>query len=159
MGPFEGGLIFITSTILWPQVKQQGGTQPRPSTENWIKDLLSMAPAIRTRPSFPQSQSLPSESFLKFLILIHQRANTMKTTITENWSNWSHGTQPSLTQWNYEPCHVGPAKDSSWWRVLIKHGPLEKEIANHFSILAFRTPWTVWKDKKIGHWKMKSPGQ
>ena len=29
------------------------GTQPRPSTENWIKDLLSMAPPIRTRPSFP----------------------------------------------------------------------------------------------------------
>ena len=22
-----------------------------------------------------------------------------------------------------------------------------------------RTPWTVWKGKKIGHWKMNSPGQ
>ena len=31
------------------------------------------------------------------------------------------------------------------WRVLIKHGPLEKEMENHFSILALRTPWTVWK--------------
>ena len=72
----------------------------------------------------------------------------MKTTITENSSNWSHGTQLCLTQWNYEPCHVGPAKkDSSWWRVLTKHGPLEKEIANHFNTLAFRAPWTqkVWK--------------
>jgi len=29
------------------------GTQPRPSTENWINDLLSTAPPIRTRPSFP----------------------------------------------------------------------------------------------------------
>ena len=29
-------------------------------TENWIQDLLSMAPPIRTRPSFPLSQSLPS---------------------------------------------------------------------------------------------------
>ena len=29
------------------------GTQPRPSIENWIKDLLSMAPPIGTRPSFP----------------------------------------------------------------------------------------------------------
>ena len=37
----EVSIIFITSTILWPQVKQQGGTQPRPSTENWIKDLLN----------------------------------------------------------------------------------------------------------------------
>ena len=41
------------------------GTQPRPSTENQIKDLLSMALPIRTRPSFPLSQSLPSGSFHK----------------------------------------------------------------------------------------------
>ena len=31
--------------------------------------------------------------------------------------------------------------------------------ANHFTILAFRTSWTVWKGKKIGHWKMNSPGR
>ena len=28
-----------------------------------------------------------------------------------------------------------------------------------FSILALRTPWTVWKGKKIWHWKINSPGQ
>ena len=61
---------------------------------------------------------------------------------------------------NYEPCLVGPTKmDMSWWRVLEKYGPLEKGIANHFSILALRIPWTVWKGKKIGHWKMNSPGR
>ena len=27
----------------------------------------------------------------------------------------------------------------SWWRVLTKRGPLEKGMANHFSILAVRT--------------------
>ena len=37
----------------------------------------------------------------------------------------------------------------SWGRVLTKWGPLEKGMANHFSILALRTPWTVWKGKKI----------
>ena len=37
--------------------------------------------------------------------------------------------------------------DRSWWRVLTKCGPLEKGMANHFSILALRTPWTVWKGK------------
>ena len=37
-----------------------------------IEDLLSMAPPIRTRPSFPLSQSLPSRSFHKPLILLHQ---------------------------------------------------------------------------------------
>ena len=29
-------IIFITSTIVWPQVNSQEGTQPHPSTENWI---------------------------------------------------------------------------------------------------------------------------
>ena len=38
-------------------------------------------------------------------------------------------------------------------------GPLEKGIANHFSILALRTPWTVWKGKMIGYWKRNSRGQ
>ena len=47
----------------------------------------------------------------------------------------------------------------SWCRVLTKCGPLEKGMANHFSIPALRTPWTIWKDKKIGHWKMNYPGQ
>ena len=28
----------------------------------------------------------------------------------------------------------------SWWRGLVECGPLEKRMANHFSILALRTP-------------------
>ena len=60
------------------------GTQLHPSTENWNKDLMSMASPIRTRPSFPLSQSLLSGSFHKPLMLLHQRADRMKTTITEN---------------------------------------------------------------------------
>ena len=36
-------------------------------------------------------------------------------------------------------CCVGPPKmDGSWWRVLTKCGPLEKGMANHFSILALK---------------------
>ena len=60
------------------------GTQPCPSTENWTKDLLNMALPIRTRPSLPHSESLPSGSFRKPLILLQQRADRMKNTITEN---------------------------------------------------------------------------
>ena len=71
-------------SIVWPQVNNREGTQPHPSTENWIKDLLSMAPPIRTRPSFPLSQSLPLGSFHKSLILLHQKADRLKTTITGN---------------------------------------------------------------------------
>ena len=53
----EATIIFITSTIVWPQVKQQEGTQLHLPTENWIKDLQSMAKPIRTS---PLSQLLPS---------------------------------------------------------------------------------------------------
>ena len=41
--------------------------------------------------------------------------------------------------------------DGSWWRVLTKCGPLGKGMANHFSILALRTPWTLCKSKKNYH--------
>ena len=37
----------------------------------------------------------------------------------------------------------------SWWRFLTECGPLEKGMANHFSILALRTPWTLWKGKMM----------
>ena len=60
------------------------GTEPCPSTENWINDLLSMVPPIRTRPSFPLSQCLPLGSFHKPLTLLHQRGERLKTTTTEN---------------------------------------------------------------------------
>ena len=66
------------------RLNNREGTQSHTSTENLIKDLLSMALPIRTRPSFPHSQSLPSGSFHKPLILIHQKAYRMKTIITEN---------------------------------------------------------------------------
>ena len=78
----------------------------------------------------------------------------------ENWPFpiWSHGPQPCTTEWNYKPCHVGPPKmDELCWRVLTKRDPLENGMANHFGILALRTPWTVWKGKKIGHWKIHCP--
>ena len=48
--------------------------QPCPS-EIWIKNLLSIAPPIGTRPSFPFSQSLLSGSFHKPIIFIHQKAS------------------------------------------------------------------------------------
>ena len=80
----EVTIIFITSNIVCTQVNNREGTQPHLLTENWINDLLSMAPPIRTRPSFPLSQSLLSGSFHKPLILLYQRADRLKTTIIEN---------------------------------------------------------------------------
>ena len=62
----EVAIIFITSTIVWHEVNSREGTQIHPSTENWIKDLLSMALPI----SFPLSLSHQeaSKSLLLFSI-------------------------------------------------------------------------------------------
>ena len=80
----EVSIFFIIPTIVWPQVNSSEGTQPHPSTETWIKDLLSMAPSIRTSPNFSLSQSLPSRSFHKSLTDLHQRADRLQTTVTGN---------------------------------------------------------------------------
>ena len=47
--------------------------------------------------------------------------------------------------------------DRSQWSVLTKHGSLEERMANHSGILGARTPWAVWKGKKIWHYKWISP--
>ena len=74
-----------------------------------------------------------------------------------NLITWTTALSNSKKLWAM-PCGA-TQMDGLWWRVLTKCGSLEKGMANHFSILALRTPWTVRKDKKIGHWKMNSPGQ
>ena len=106
-----------------------------------------MALPIRTRPSFPHSQSLPSGSFHKPLILICQRADRMKTTITEliKLITWTTALSNSMKPWAMP--RRAPKMDGLRWRVLTKRGPLEKGMANHFSFLTLRTPWTVWKEK------------
>ena len=45
---------------------------------------------------------------------------------------------------------MGPPKtDGSWWRVLTKRGPVEKGVANHFSILALRTMKIMERQKDM----------
>ena len=84
-------------------------------------------------PDSSPSQSLPSGSFHKTLTEWKPQSQIIKQAD-------HHGAQPCLNHWNYEPCHVGPAKTKgSWWSILTKCGPLEKGMANHFSILALRT--------------------
>ena len=81
----------------------------------------------------------------------------------EAWHAVIHGVTKSrtwLSDWTkLKPCPIGPPKiGGSWWRGLTDCGPLEKGMANHYSILALRTSWTVWKGKKIGHWVVNFPG-
>ena len=85
----EVAIIFIISTIVWSQVKQQGRNIAPFSKENWIKDLLSMAPPIRKRGSLdPHHQSLPSGSFHKLLIFVRGqtewKSQSQKTNQTDH---------------------------------------------------------------------------
>ena len=52
----------VTITLPWVDLRPnyREGTQPHPSAENWIKDILNMALLIRPRPRFPHIQSVPS---------------------------------------------------------------------------------------------------
>ena len=130
----------LPSCGLWVWLLHSMWDLPRPGIKH-------MSPALTGRFFTTEPPGKPPEG--------RQNENHNLRTLT----SWSHGPEPCLTQWNYEPCRVGPPKmDQSWWRVLVKHGPPEMGMENHFSILALRTPWTVWKGKKIGHWKRNSPG-
>ena len=88
-GPFEGGGHYlITSTIVWPQAKQQGGNTHAPppcsSTENWITRFMENGHTHQNKTQFPPWSVSPIRSFHKPLILIFQEADRMKTTIKEN---------------------------------------------------------------------------
>ena len=83
------------------EINNRKGTQPHPSTENWIKNLLSMAPPIRKRTSFPHSQSLPL-CFHKPLILITQRTDKMKNHNHRKWIKlitWTTALSNSIKVW------------------------------------------------------------
>jgi len=76
--------VIITPAIVSPYAKLQGWNTAYPSTENWIKDLLSMAQKFRARPRFPQGQLHTPGIFHNPFILIYQKADRIKSIITEN---------------------------------------------------------------------------
>ena len=50
------------------------------------------------------------EASLSLLSLFIRGQTEWKPQSQKTKKNWSHGPQPCLTQWYYEPCHVGPPK-------------------------------------------------
>ena len=69
----------------------------------------------------------------------HQRVDTLNHN-HRKLANLITGPQSCLTH-ETKSCRVGPPKtDGSWWRGQTECNPLEKVMANHFSILALRTP-------------------
>ena len=163
MGPFEGDLhhlhylhhslsaVQITEREQSPALQQKIRLKicwawPHPSEQDPVYPSVSLShqeASISLLPSPSEGRQTENHSHRKLTNLI-------------TWTTHSL----VLTQWNCEPCHVwSPKTDESWWRVLTKSGSLEKGMADHFSILALRTTWTVWKGKKIRRWKMNSPGR
>ena len=80
-----------------PSVQQSMGSQW--VVHDWVIELNWALPCPPEQdPIPPHSQSLPSGSFHKPLIPIHQMADKMKSTVTENQPKWSHGPQPYLNE-------------------------------------------------------------
>ena len=84
MGPLEGGRYYLHYLHHSLASDQITGREHSPAHQQKVGLKIYWAGPIRTRPSFPHSQSLPSGSFHKPLILLHQWADRMKTTVTEN---------------------------------------------------------------------------
>ena len=108
-------------------------------------------PTIR---KFPQaSYWYPSEG--------RQNANYNHRKLTKLITAISNSMKISVMLWRATQEGLGLVESSFFfffWKVLTICGPRVKGMADHFRTLALRTPWAVWKDKNIRHWKMNSPG-
>ena len=64
----------------------------------------------------------------------------------------------NVTQWSYEPRHAEPPKaDRSQWRVMTKHGPLEKGKANPSKYSCLENPMNSTKRQKDATLEDESP--
>ena len=136
----------MTSFSLRPNYRE--ATQLHPSTENWIKDLLNtrfidqsktqipQQPVPLIRKLSPTSYPHPSES------RHNENHNHRKLTKVVTWIT---ALSNSIKLWAMS-CRA--IQDRLWWRALTQCSPRDKGMANHFSIHALRTPWTVLKGKK-----------
>ena len=71
---------------------------------------------------------------------VHQRADTLKP-YSQKTSQSNHTRTTALSNSMKLSHACGATKmGGSWWRDLTECGPLEKGMANHFSVLALRTP-------------------
>ena len=70
----------------------------------------------------------------------YQKSDTL-TPQSQTTSQSDHKDHSLVSLNEIKRCCVGlPKMDGSWWRDLTECGPLENGMANHFSILALRTP-------------------
>ena len=121
-----------------------------------LKIYWAWSPRSEQDPVPPQSVS-PIRNFHKPLILIHQRADRKPQSQKTNQT--SHGPQPCLTQWNYEPCCVRPLKmDGSWWRVLTKMWSIGEGNGKPLRYSCLENPMNSMKRQKDRTLKDELPG-
>ena len=145
LGPFEGGHHYLHYLHCSLVSGQTTGREYSPAHQQKIGLKIYWA---WPQPS-EQDPISPSVSAIRKLLW----ASYLSPSEGRQTENHSHRKLTKLITWttalsNSMKLWPMPQKtDGSWWRVLTKCGPLEKGMANHFSILALRTPWTVEKAK------------
>ena len=82
----------------------------------------------------------------------HQREDTLKPCSQK--TSKSYHTRTTALSKSMKSSHACRATQDG--RVMVER--LEKGMVSHFSILAWRTPWTVLKGKMIGYQKRNTPG-
>ena len=90
-----------------------------------------------SREKIPHTQGKRKPSKMVGVARGHQRADSLKP-YSQKTSQPNHTRTTALSN-SMKLSHAHGAT-GSWWRGLTECGPLEKGMANHFSILALRTP-------------------
>ena len=139
-----------STSEIWPRVAQswslqslcQGWPSPRRlmPTHRSSQDCCCQCPWHCSRPLLTHSSASDSQTFTG-----EDECTSFYLTLCNSMKLWAMQDSGS------------PKTDGSQWIVPIKCGPLKKGVTNNFSILALKSPWTVWKGKKTWHQKMRPP--
>ena len=96
-------------------------------------------PCWSSREEIPHAEGKRNPSKMVGVARGHQRADTLKP-YSQKTSQSNHTRTTALSN-SMKLSHACRAtQNESWWRGLTECGLLEKGMANHFSILALRTP-------------------
>ena len=88
----------------------------------------------------PHAQGKRNASKMVGVARGHQRADTLKP-YSQKTSQSNHTRTTALSNSMKLSHACGATQDGwAWWRGLTEYVPLEKGMANHFNILALRTP-------------------
>ena len=136
-------MITLSFTLLfWVRVYtclkvRKGGGEEIPLVQGKEQWLCFAGAAVKR---YPHTQGKRNPSKTVGVARGHQRANTLKP-YSRKTSQSNHTRTTALSNsMKLSHAHGQPKMGGSWWRDVTECGPLEKGMANHFSILALRTP-------------------